>query len=791
MIVTHARTTLPIRSDVTHDQIKGAVQAYHKKHLGQSGIHSTHNASARFGAKHEVVDASDKKHPSTLHEVVHVKYDEGPAELQVSSHREMKPKYHKNLVSHLRNSFGTTAHAATASTHTTTDENETAMSKETAAAKSKPAFGKNWAAHAKITDHKYHTIQANRHDRAGFVLEKKFNDKSTPKSESKPLQKRMDNHYDWAYHHRTLATAQKLQSKGGPAEISAVQQGTGDLLEVAAAKPSLKALSDAANEATVKYQKKATDKNLENAYNKHKDAWDAHQAQHAVKPFGNAGYNRMKHHGVSADHYKSLMGKAPRLGQVERAVEHADAYQANHHYERYQHHANQANLMAAKGNKPAAAAHAKKADEHYDLMEHEQRNVGASVETAAAYTGHKEFEASPVGKKLLKLGFKAHPPAESGMMHTWEKGNLSVAHNRSKNGPMENHIIHISDKRTPSYSRKFGEGSGKTALIAYREAHKDYKKRYKAPSAEASVEEAGLFDIFRSKKPKSGKNWGVHARIADPKHHIAEYQAHTKRSNQLFNQALHSKSPAAKEASWAKAHEHLAWADKHYQHALGLHKVKANVDNREDRGSFKAPFLQSNPDSDPVWGQGSPTEFAAAASGHRFAATVSNPNHSAVIMRPEKFQRFINVRNEPDKDKAAARAHKYYTQKGFKVHSVEHHSQLHTARASVEGDSLNGHGSPTEFATTSSKPEFGKNWAAHAEIKDPAYHQAQAELHHAEADKFRTRIRKSLDSKGAAMLIPSARRKAWEAHPLAKKESSHRNWSDVHHEQADRLSSKA
>lgn len=62
--------------------------------------------------------------------------------------------------------------------------------------------------------------------------------------------------------------------------------------------------------------------------------------------------------------------------------------------------------------------------------------------------------------------------------------------------------------------------------------------------------------------------------------------------------------------------------------------------------------------------------------GHRFAVTVSEPDHPMVTKRKTLIHKHINVKGETDKAKAQERAHKFYKKRGYKVHSVEHHSEL-------------------------------------------------------------------------------------------------------------------
>ena len=65
-----------------------------------------------------------------------------------------------------------------------------------------------------------------------------------------------------------------------------------------------------------------------------------------------------------------------------------------------------------------------------------------------------------------------------------------------------------------------------------------------------------------------------------------------------------------------------------------------------------------------------------APTGHRFAVTVSEPDHPMVTQRKHQVQKHINVRHEPDKAKAQERAHAFYKKRGYKVHDVVHHSEL-------------------------------------------------------------------------------------------------------------------
>lgn len=72
-------------------------------------------------------------------------------------------------------------------------------------------------------------------------------------------------------------------------------------------KLSLKKLSDIANNVTKNLLMHKGNVTLKDAYDAHKAAYDAHSARNDVKPFSNAGYNRMKEHGLNVAHYARLM----------------------------------------------------------------------------------------------------------------------------------------------------------------------------------------------------------------------------------------------------------------------------------------------------------------------------------------------------------------------------------------------------------------------------------------------------------------------------------------------------
>lgn len=62
--------------------------------------------------------------------------------------------------------------------------------------------------------------------------------------------------------------------------------------------------------------------------------------------------------------------------------------------------------------------------------------------------------------------------------------------------------------------------------------------------------------------------------------------------------------------------------------------------------------------------------------GHKFSVTVSDPNHAAVTQRKVQVQRHITVKSTSDKQKAHSVATSFYKKRGFKVHAIEHHSEI-------------------------------------------------------------------------------------------------------------------
>lgn len=66
---------------------------------------------------------------------------------------------------------------------------------------------------------------------------------------------------------------------------------------------------------------------------------------------------------------------------------------------------------------------------------------------------------------------------------------------------------------------------------------------------------------------------------------------------------------------------------------------------------------------------------------HRVAVTVSDPNHPAVSQRKEKIQKFVKVR-AGGRFEAEGNARRHYQKQGYKVHDVNHHSEI---KEEVEG----------------------------------------------------------------------------------------------------------
>lgn len=72
------------------------------------------------------------------------------------------------------------------------------------------------------------------------------------------------------------------------------------------------------------------------------------------------------------------------------------------------------------------------------------------------------------------------------------------------------------------------------------------------------------------------------------------------------------------------------------------------------------------------------------AIGHRISVSISDPNHPMVSHRKDRMHRVIRVLNHDDtsgkaldfKDEAKRRARNYYQKQGYKVHDVEHHSEI-------------------------------------------------------------------------------------------------------------------
>ncbi len=101
----------------------------------------------------------------------------------------------------------------------------------------------------------------------------------------------------------------------------------------------------------------------------------------------------------------------------------------------------------------------------------------------------------------------------------------------------------------------------------------------------------------------------------------------------------------------------------HYSHSHPQHKI-TKIEKYDSKNPAHKHYVMNESLDEEV-------------KGHRFAVTISDPHHTMVSMRDEKVEKFINVRKTSDKFHASALARAFYKRKGYKVHDVQHHSELH------------------------------------------------------------------------------------------------------------------
>lgn len=108
-----------------------------------------------------------------------------------------------------------------------------------------------------------------------------------------------------------------------------------------------------------------------------------------------------------------------------------------------------------------------------------------------------------------------------------------------------------------------------------------------------------------------------------------------------------------------------------------LHEEELSEELRERLAANAA----ANKDRTPIAGVDKTKKTDEKRGLHRVAVTVSDPNHPAVSQRKETVQKFVKVR-AGGRFEAEGNARRHYQKQGYKVHDVNHHSEI---KEEVEG----------------------------------------------------------------------------------------------------------
>ena len=108
-----------------------------------------------------------------------------------------------------------------------------------------------------------------------------------------------------------------------------------------------------------------------------------------------------------------------------------------------------------------------------------------------------------------------------------------------------------------------------------------------------------------------------------------------------------------------------------------LHEEELSEELRERLAANAA----ENKDRTPIAGVDKTKKTEDKRGLHRVAVTVSDPNHPAVSQRKETVQKFVKVR-AGGRFEAEGNARRHYQKQGYKVHDVNHHSEI---KEEVEG----------------------------------------------------------------------------------------------------------
>lgn len=115
-----------------------------------------------------------------------------------------------------------------------------------------------------------------------------------------------------------------------------------------------------------------------------------------------------------------------------------------------------------------------------------------------------------------------------------------------------------------------------------------------------------------------------------------------------------------------------------YEHQFKkLHEEELSEELRERLAANAA----ANKDRTPIAGVDKTKKTDEKRGLHRVAVTVSDPNHPAVSQRKETVQKFVKVR-AGGRFEAEGNARRHYQKQGYKVHDVNHHSEI---KEEVEG----------------------------------------------------------------------------------------------------------
>lgn len=316
-------------------------------------------------------------------------------------------------------------------------------------------------------------------------------------------------------------------------------------------------------------------------------------------------------------------------------------------------------------------------------------------------------------------------------------------------------------------------------------------------SATAGTEQASSMELaYRAptrheRLDNFGKNWKSHAKTFNEAHHKRHARAHFNLAEHHLRKAntherrmdhytamadRHGKNHPKYHEWKAKAKEHAKlwgqhdklsmqhreWSTRHSNHigspAIGKSKGRSKIVRKarvhaslietagkmptkhEHLENFGKDWKSHAKIADPKHHKQHAKAHYALADYHHMEATKAHDK--AEVYGGKADNHLFKYEDAKDaEDKKAAQAHKQKEQEYNKLNRAHikleaHHSGLaehHEAWGDRHRDKTGTHASVEELAAT--KPEFGKDWQKHQQIKDPDYHRLQAAKHQKAAEK--------------------------------------------------------